>query len=79
MFDVDERAKMKPTVKNLKHPYRGGDYRLLRAGPRGTFWQAPDGRLVRLAAPANEPPIERGRVSTVAVLVALIASGATRR
>jgi hypothetical protein len=69
---------MKRSTLELRRPYRG-DYRLLRAGREGTFWQAPDGRLVRLAAAETEPPIERLRLSTLGLLVALVASGAAKR
>ena len=70
---------MNRTTQDLKGPYRGGEYRLLRAGRRGTYWQAPDGRLVQVAAPESEPPLERGRVSVLGILIALVASGAARR
>jgi len=70
---------MKRTTKDLKRPYRGGDYRLFRAGRCGTYWQGSDGRLVQLAASEREPSVERGRVSLLGMLIALVASGATRR
>jgi hypothetical protein len=72
-------TKMNRTALDLKRPYRGGDYRLLRAGRRGTYWQANDGRWVQLAAPEGEPTIERWRVSILGVLIAIIAGGAARR
>ena len=71
--------KMKRTTEDLKRPYREGDYRLLRAGRCGTYWQRPDGHLVQLAASETEPPVERGRVSLLGMLIALVASGAARR
>ena len=70
---------MKRTTQDVKHPYRTGDYRLLRSGRRGTCWQSPDGSSVRLAAPEHELPVERMRMSMVAMLVALIATGASRK
>jgi hypothetical protein len=70
---------MKRSTLELRHPYRGGDYRLLRAGRDGTYWQAVDGRSVRLAAADAEPPVERLRLSAIGMLVALVASGATKR
>ena len=66
---------MKRTTQDIKRPYRGSDYQLLRAGRGGTYWQAPDGRCVQLAASDCEPAIERSRVSVVAMLIALLASG----
>jgi biotin-(acetyl-CoA carboxylase) ligase len=70
---------MKRTTQDIKRPYCGSDYQLVRAGRRGTYWQAPDGRCVQLAAADCDPVVERSRVSVVAVLVALAASGAARR
>ncbi|HEY3179658.1 MAG TPA: hypothetical protein VGL25_12340 [Casimicrobiaceae bacterium] len=70
---------MKSTMQDVKSPYCGSDYRLVRAGRRGTYWQAPDGRCVRLAAPDCEPVVERSRLSLVTMFVAFAASGATRR
>ena len=70
---------MKRTTQDLKRPYRGGEYRLLRAGRRGTYWQGPDGRLVQVAAAETDPSVERGRVSVLGMLIALVASGAARR
>jgi len=67
---------MKRTTQDIKRPYGGSDYQLVRAGRRGTYWQAPDGRCVRLAASDCEPVVERSRVSVVAMLIALAASGA---
>jgi len=70
---------MNRTALDLKGPYGGGDYRLLRAGRRGTYWQANDGRLVQLAASESEPPIERWRVSVLGLLIAMVASGVSRK
>jgi len=70
---------MKRIAQELKGPYVGRDYRLVRAGPHGTYWQAGDGRSVRLAAADGEAPVKRTRVSVLGILVALIASGAARR
>jgi hypothetical protein len=70
---------MKRIAQELRGPYDGRHYRLVRAGPRGTYWQAGDGRSVQLAAAEGQAPIERARVSVLGVLVALIASGAARR
>ena len=70
---------MKRTTQDLKRPHRGGDYRLLRAGRRGTYWQGPDGRSVQVAASEMEPSVERGRVSVLGMLIALVASGAAKR
>jgi hypothetical protein len=66
---------MRRTTQDIKRPYCGSDYQLVRAGRRGTYWQAPDGRCVRLAASDYEPVVERSRVSVVAMLIALVASG----
>src|SRR4051794_31489678 len=71
--------KMKRATQDIKRPYGRSDYQLVRAGRRGTYWQAPDGRCVRLAAPEGEPVVERSRVSVVAMLLALTASAAVRR
>ena len=70
---------MKRITQDIKRPYCGSDYQLMRAGRRGTYWQAPDGRCVRLAASDFEPVVERSRVSVVALLFAFAASGAARR
>jgi len=70
---------MNRTALDLKGPYGGGDYRLLRAGRRGSYWQANDGRLVQLAAPESEPPVERWRVSVLGVLIAVVAGSKARR
>ena len=66
---------MKRATQDFKRPYCGSEYQLVRAGPRGTYWQAPDGRCVQLAASDYEPVVERSRVSVVAMLIALVASG----
>jgi hypothetical protein len=76
---TNEAQEMKRIAQELKKPYDGRDYRLVRAGPQGTYWQAGDGRSVRLAAAEAEAPVERARVSMLGILVALIASGATKR
>ncbi len=70
---------MKRITQNIRRPYCGSDFQLVRAGRRGTYWQAPDGRCVRLAASDFEPAVERSRVSVVALLFAFAASGAARR
>ena len=71
-------AKMKRTTQDIKRPYCGSDYQLVRAGRRGTYWQAPDGRCVQLVASDYESVVERSRVSIVAMLIALAATGAAR-
>ena len=70
---------MKRITRDIRRPYCGSDFQLVRAGRRGTYWQAPDGRCVRLAASDFEPAVERSRVSVVALLFAFAASGAARR
>jgi len=70
---------MKRTTQDIKRPYCGSDYQLVRAGRRGTYWQAPDGRYVQLAASDYAPVVERSRASVRNVLIALVASGAARR
>lgn len=59
-------------------PRARDDLELVRAGREGVWWQAADGMQVRLAAPEDEPVVQRERLSIVAVLVALIASGRAR-
>lgn len=70
---------MKRIAQELKGPYDGRDYRLVRAGRHGTYWHSGDGHSVQLAAAERETPVERTRVSVLGILVALIASGAARR
>ena len=78
---------MKRTTRDVKCPYRGADYRLLHAGRQGTYWQAPDGRSVQLAASEDDlcseqparGPVERGRVSVLGMLIALVATGVAKR
>ena len=70
---------MKCTTQDVKRPYRAGDYRLLRSGRRGTCWQSPDGPSVQLAAPESETPVERMRMSIVAMFLALVATGVARK
>jgi hypothetical protein len=65
---------MKRTMDELKRPYRAGDYRLLRAGRHGTYWQSPDGPSVQLAAPDGERPAERASVSAFAMVFAVFAN-----
>jgi hypothetical protein len=72
-------AKMKRITQDIRRPYCGSDFQLVRAGRRGTYWQAPDGRCVQLAASDFEPPVEPSRVSVVALFIALGASGAATR
>lgn len=43
----------------LPRPYGPRDFELIRAGPRGTYWQAEDGMVVRIAA--AEPHRRRAR------------------
>ena len=70
---------MKRITQDIRRPYCGSDFQLVRAGRRGTYWQAPDGRCVQLAASDFEPPVERSRVSVVALFIALGVSGAATR
>ena len=67
---------MKRTTQDIKRPYCGSDYQLVRAGRRGTYWQAPDGRYVQLAASDYAPVVERSRASVGNVLVWAVWLGA---
>ena len=42
---------MKGKLRHLDRPYGRDDYRLVIAGRDGTYWQAADGLVVRLATP----------------------------
>lgn len=70
---------MKRSMQELKRPYRSDDFRLVRAGRRGTYWQGADGKRVRLSADESESVVERSRVSAAVWLIALFASGAAKR
>ena len=52
-------------------PYVPGDYRYVRAGREGTYWQSADGLVVRVAA--AEPGRARGARSPVVWHVPLVA------
>jgi hypothetical protein len=45
-------------LKELLPPRTRDDMALVRAGREGTYWQAPDGLLVRLAAPETDRDAE---------------------
>ena len=70
---------MKRITQDIRRPYCGSDFQLVRAGRRGTYWQAPDGRCVQLAASDFAPAVERARMSVVTLLIAFVATGAARR
>jgi len=53
-IDYDEEHKMTRHLEELARPRMRDDVALVRAGREGTYWQAADGLVVRLAAP--EPP-----------------------
>src|SRR5438067_12194084 len=62
---IRKAAKMKRTMQEFKRPYCESDYHLVRAGRRGTYWEAPDGRRERLAGSDAEPVVERSRVTVL--------------
>jgi hypothetical protein len=49
--DDDEEHKMTRHLEDLARPRARDDVALVRAGREGTYWQAADGLVVRLAAP----------------------------
>jgi hypothetical protein len=49
--DDDEEHKMTRHLEELARPRARDDLALVRAGREGTYWQAADGLVVRLAAP----------------------------
>lgn len=49
---------MTRTMQTLIAPRTRDDLALVRAGREGTYWQAPDGLLVRLAAPDTDRDAE---------------------
>jgi hypothetical protein len=69
---------MKRHYEEPERPCRRDDLELIRAGRDGVWWQARDGMRIRLAAPEQQPVVERARLSVVAVLLAMIASGRGR-
>ena len=52
---------MKRSMQELKRPYGAEDFRLVRAGRRGTYWVGADGKCVRLSSDESEPVVERSR------------------
>ncbi len=61
-------------------PHRRDDFELIRGGRNGVWWQASDGMQVQVAAPEKEAreAVERGRLSLLGVLLAMIAGGRAR-
>ena len=54
-----------------RKPYRPGDYEYVRAGPDGTYWQAPSGMIVHVAA--AEPERAPGKGAAFVRYVPLVA------
>ncbi len=42
---------MKRANVEFARPHRPRDFEFVRAGPEGAYWLAPDGMMVRVAAP----------------------------
>jgi hypothetical protein len=49
-IDDIEAQKMARLLDDLQRPYGTEHYELIRSGYDGTYWQAPSGLIVRLAA-----------------------------
>jgi hypothetical protein len=47
----NEAPKMKRANVEFARPHRHRDFEFVRAGPEGAYWLAPDGMMVRVAAP----------------------------
>jgi hypothetical protein len=56
--DEDEGHEMTRQLKEPTRPLARADLVLVRASREGTYWQAADGLLVRLAAPENDRAAE---------------------
>jgi hypothetical protein len=59
--DEHEEHEMTRHLRELLPPRTRDDLALVRAGREGTYWQAPDGLLVRLAAPETDRDAEASR------------------
>jgi hypothetical protein len=56
--DDEEEHEMARHLEELARPRARDDLLLVRAGREGTYWQAADGLIVRLAAPEADPTAE---------------------
>jgi hypothetical protein len=64
--------------EQLERPRGRDDVTLMHAGRNGIWWQASDGMRIALAASEPGPAIERARLSMLALVLVMIASGRAR-
>jgi len=70
---------MRRRYEEPEPPHGRADLELIGRGRDGVWWQSGDGLRVRLAAPESAPVVERARLSVIAIVLAMIASGGERR
>lgn len=63
-------------LEELERPYKRDDAELVRNGRHGTYWQAADGLIVRVAAGESEREVETAAETAHRALLMLAVSEA---
>ena len=63
---------MKKMLCEPVRPYGGRDYELMRRGREGTYWEAAEGLIVRVAAAERERRVRAGRSVPARVTLATV-------